>query len=308
MITQQLTYLGYAAGWSLIRKMPERAAYRLFDRLADQLWRRNAGGVRQLERNLSRVTGLPLEAPELRELSRAGMRSYMRYWCDAFRLPDWDRAAAQASFKIAHPERLADPVKAGRGAICVLPHMGNWDHAGVWASLEITPLLTVAEKLEPEQLYQAFVSYRESLGMDILGLGDEGVFEALAQRLRDGGLVCLLGDRDLTARGVDVTFFGERTRFPAGPAALAVDTGAALLPVVLYRVGAGNGGAVTPEVPVPATGTREEKISVMTQAVAQAFEAAIAEHPEDWHMLQKLWLADLDQDRLAAADRAGGRS
>ena len=299
---EQATYLAYAGGWRAVRLMPERMAYALFDRIADQQWRAHGSSVRRLEANLTRVVG-PVAPDELRELSREGMRSYMRYWCDAFRLPGWDRARID-TFEMRHPERLSDPVASGRGVIAALPHMGNWDHAGAWASVHISPVNTVAEKLEPEQLYTAFVDFRTSLGMRIHGLGDPGVYQALRTTLDSGGLVALLADRDLSAKGIDVQFFGETARFPAGPAALAVDTGASLVPVKLFWVGH-NVAEILPEIEPPTSGDRDERIRAMTQALANALADGIAEYPTDWHMLQRLWLSDLDPARLAARDASG---
>lgn len=307
MIKDQAVYGAYATGWSLVRHMPEAAAYKMFENIADQLWRQNGTGVKRLERNLSRVTGIPADSKEMRKLSREGMRSYMRYWCDTFRLPGWTREQAADSFRMGGADQVKNTLASGRGVLCVLPHMGNWDHAGVWASLDVAPVLTVAEKLEPAKLYEAFVDYRRGLGMDVLGLGEPGVFDRLADHLRAGGLVCLLGDRDLTAKGVDVMFFDEQTRFPAGAAALTIDTGAALHPVILYRNGKFNGGDILPEIPVPAEGSRRELISQITQHIADHFAVGIKAHPQDWHMLQRLWLADLDATKLAESDRAGGR-
>jgi KDO2-lipid IV(A) lauroyltransferase len=291
--------------------MPEPAAYALFERLADQQWRSRGGGVRQLERNLARVVGAVPE-DQLRELSRAGMRSYLRYWCDAFRMPNWS-AQRIGAFELRESERILGPLAQGRGVIGALAHMGNWDHAGAYFSSRYAQVVTVAERLEPAKLFEAFLAYRESLGMRILGLGEPGVFEELARTLADGGFVPLLADRDLSAKGVPVTFFGEPTRFPAGPAALAIDTGAALLPIALHwepdpAIGRGgrNVGVILPEVVPPATGDRTERIRAATQAVATALEGAIREHPQDWHMLQRLWLADLDPARLAARDAAEG--
>lgn len=303
MLAESATYLAYAGGWRAVRLMPEPAAYALFARIADRQWRARAAGVQRLEANLRRVVGdIPEE--ELRELSRAGMRSYMRYWCDAFRLPSWD-AARIDSFEIVNEERVRGPVESGRGVILALPHMGNWDHAGAYASRAITPIHSVAEKLEPAKLYEAFLAYRRSLGMVIHGLGDPGVFEALAEACRAGGAVALLADRDLSARGIEVQFFGEATRFPAGPAALAVDTGAALHPVGLHWAGH-NVGVILDEVVPPSEGDRAERIRAATQAIATSLEGEIRAHPEDWHMLQRLWLADLDPARLAQRDRSSG--
>ena len=299
MLTESATYAAYAAGWRAVRLMPEAAAYRMFDGIADQQWRSRGRGVRRLEANLARVLG-PVPDEHLREVSRAGMRSYMRYWCDAFRLPGWDGARID-TFHVVHEERLRAPVESGRGLVLALPHMGNWDHAGAWVSRNITPIHSVAEKLEPARLYEAFLAYRQSLGMHIHGLGDEGVYDQLAQACSAGGAVALLADRDLSARGIEVEFFGEPTRFPAGPAALALDTGSALVPVHLYWTGRNNAD-IRPEVPIPAHGTREERIAAATQAVAADLEGGIRAHPEDWHMLQRLWLADLDPARLASRE------
>jgi len=184
-------------------------------------------------------------------------------------------------------------------------HMGNWDHAGAWASLTGVPVVTVAERLQPERLYERFVAYREGLGMEILPLtgGDRDVLDVLAQRLRAGRLVPLLADRDLRASGVEVQLLGEPTRMPPGPAMLALRTGAALHPVSIWPETVE--GWRRPrlvirfheEVPAPESGTTRAKVTAMTQEVADVFGAAIAEHPADWHMLQPLWLADLDPAR-----------
>jgi KDO2-lipid IV(A) lauroyltransferase len=141
--------------------------------------------------------------------------------------------------------------------------------------------------------------------MEVLPHSGGTAFGTLARRLRDGGLVCLVADRDLSASGVEVEFFGERARMPAGPALLAQQTGALLLPVTLwYDDSPVMQGRVHPPIEVPETGTRDEKTSVMTQALADAYATGIAEHPEDWHMLQRLWTADLDPAKAPGAGSA----
>jgi KDO2-lipid IV(A) lauroyltransferase len=179
-----------------------------------------------------------------------------------------------------------------------LPHLANWDHAGAWACLEHGGLTTVAERLRPEGLYERFVEYRERLGMEVLPLtGGGGPFRTLLERARSGRLICLLGDRDLTTNGVPVSFFGETATMPGGPAALSLASGAPLLPVTLWYEDDVTCLRIHPRVRPPDTGTRAEKVAALTQACADVFAAGIAKHPQDWHMMQRLWAADVPAGR-----------
>jgi phosphatidylinositol dimannoside acyltransferase len=292
----------YLAGWALVRKLPASSARRLFVLIADVLWWRHGSSVQRLESNLRRVTGATLPADQLRRLSRAGMRSYLRYWLEVFRLSIIPRERIMAGMHInSDQEEVAFAhLAAGRGVIFALPHMGNYEQAGAYIVMRgAGTLTTVAELLGSAAVYERFLSFRESLGMEVLPhTGGDGPFRVLAERLSQGHLVCLVCDRDLTASGVEVQFFGEPARMAAGPAALAVQTGAALMPVTLWFQGQDWGARIYPEVPVPPTGTEREKIWSMTQQMAGAFAAGIAEHPADWHMLQRVFTADLDPDRL----------
>ncbi|WP_307835111.1 phosphatidylinositol mannoside acyltransferase [Streptomyces adelaidensis] len=294
-LRERLTDGLYGFGWSTVKKLPEPVAVRLGRTIADAAWMRRGTLVRRLEANYARV--VPGASPQrLAELSRAGMRSYLRYWMESFRLPAWSEERIRTGCDIRDAHHLVDGLASGKGVVLALPHLANWDLAGAWVTTELkTPFTTVAERLKPETLYDRFVAYREGLGMEVLPHNGGSAFGTLARRLRDGGLVCLVADRDLSASGVEVGFFGEKTRMPAGPALLAQQTGALLLPVTLwYDDSPVMRGRVHPPVEVPETGTRAEKTSVMTQALADAFATGIADHPEDWHMLQRLWLADLD--------------
>ncbi|MEU0662353.1 phosphatidylinositol mannoside acyltransferase [Streptomyces lavendulocolor] len=294
-VGDRLTDTLYGLGWSTVKKLPEPVAAGLGRRIADTAWKRRGKGVLRLEANLARV--VPDASPErLAQLSKAGMRSYMRYWMESFRLPAWSAERVGDSVAIKDVHYLTEGLAAGRGVVLALPHLANWDLAGVWVTRSLgVPFTTVAERLKPETLYDRFVAYRESLGMEVLPHTGGAAFGTLARRLRAGGLVCLVADRDLSASGVEVEFFGEKARMPGGPAMLAQQTGALLLPVALwYDDTPVMKGRVHPPVDVPPAGTRGERTAVMTQALADAFATGIADHPEDWHMLQRLWLADLD--------------
>ncbi|GII80815.1 lipid A biosynthesis lauroyl acyltransferase [Sphaerisporangium rufum] len=298
-VIDRLVTWAFHLGWVLVPRLPERVAAGLFRLIADVIWWRHGRLVRRLESNLARVTGKDAADPSVRDLSRAGLRSYFRYWMEALRLPVIGKERILTGMRVTGGERIFDTLESGRGIVLALPHMGNWDLAGAWLIHNGHPFTTVMERLKPESLYEKFVAFRESLGMEVLPLTAKGggsayAFGTLAQRLRAGRPVCLPAERDLTEKGIEVDFFGARTRMVAGPALLAVQTGAALNPATLWFEGADWGLHIHPEIPVPAEGTRQEKVAAMTQSLARAFEAGITEHPEDWHMLQRLWLDDLE--------------
>jgi KDO2-lipid IV(A) lauroyltransferase len=278
-----------------VRAMPEFAARNVFG--AGARYASLGGGPVQLRKNLARVIGVaPAEVPA--SLMRASLASYARYWREAFRLPTMDHHALgrQLSELILGQENLNAALEAGRGAVMALPHSGNWDMAGVWLVQAHGTFTTVAERLKPESLYRRFIDYRESLGFEVIPLsgGERPPFELLSDRLRDNRIVCLMAERDLTRTGVQVDFFGEPTRMPAGPAKLAIETGAALLPVHCWYDGDRSRADI-----YPALDCTSGDVDVITQALADQFARNIAAHPADWHMLQPQWLADLSEERRA---------
>ena len=290
-----MTDWGYATGWMMVRAMPEFAARNVFD--AGALYASRNGGPAQLRKNLARVIGVaPKDVPG--SLMRASVASYARYWREAFRLPTMDlHAVGQELAKtVVGDEHLGAALAQGRGAVMALPHSGNWDMAGVWLAQTRGTFTTVAERLKPESLYRRFIGYRESLGFEVIPLsgGEQPPFQLLSERLRDNKAVCLMAERDLSRNGVQVNFFGEPTRMPAGSAKLAITTGAALLPVHCWYAGDATRIAIYP--PLDCT---SGDVGVITQALADIFARNIAEYPADWHMLQPQWLADLSDERRA---------
>ncbi|MCW2934024.1 MAG: Phosphatidylinositol mannoside acyltransferase [Actinomycetia bacterium] len=315
MIKDRLQSAAFGAGWSLVSRLPESWARKLFTLGADIAWRRQGGGVQVLEGNLLRVLrpGVEGGAPpgqaepdgaELRAMSREVMRSYARYYMEAFRIQAIPKERVLAGMHNDSPNvpLTMKYLQNGRGVIYALPHCGDYEIAGAWINAKgAGSFTTVAERLKPESVFQRFLKLREGIGIEVLPTtGGPHPFGVMAQRLRAGKLVCLVADRDLSDTGVEVDFFGEKALMPAGPAMLAIQTGAALMPVSCWFVGDDEWGTyVHDEIPVPGHGDRKEKAAIMTQQLAAAFEEGIREHPEDWHMLQKVFVADLDPERLA---------
>jgi KDO2-lipid IV(A) lauroyltransferase len=275
----------YALGWALVKALPERVALALFHLGGGLAARRRGPAVRQLEANLARVVPGQTEA-ERRALTRAAMRSYARYWCEVFRLPVMSRERVLDHFAVGDEPAWEAALAASTGVVLALPHQANWDIAGAYCVHRGRPFATVAERLEPAALFDRFVAFREQIGMEVVPAGDRTSVVRLMARLRAGGNLCLVADRDLSRHGVPVTFFGEPTRMPAGPAQLALKTGAALFPVTLRNTRRGWHATIHPAL-------AHTDVATMTQQLADAFATGIAEAPQDWHMLQPLWLADL---------------
>ena len=291
-VSGRLKDAGYAAGWRAVRMLPEPAAYALFDTAGRWAAGREGKGVRQLRANLRVATGGRLTEDELAELTTRALRSYARYWQEAFRLPTLGQQRIVAGTDLRGAEHLAKARDDGRGIVVALPHSGNWDAAGVWLVNWLDgPFMTIAERLEPESLYRRFLEYRESLGFRIVPLtgGPRPSTEVLRTWLSEGGASCLLVDRNLGTGGVPVTFFGRDATMPGGAAVLAAQTGAALFPAVCRFSDTGWDIDVLPEVPVDGPGTLATRVGGAMQAVADAFAEGIARRPEDWHMLGRIW-------------------
>jgi len=319
----------YLLAWRYARYVPEPILRGLVTIGADIAWLKHGKGVKRLESNYAKVRP-DLSAAEIRQLAKKGIRAYARYFREAFTLPGATPEQLNARVRAQGLADLKPLLTQGQGVVIPLGHFGNWDMAGAWSASNLAPVLTVAEKLNPPKLYAEFLNFRQSLGMTVLGLGDEGVFDALTAGAENGPrLIALLGDRDLSRRGVEVTLAGHRARVAAGPAALSLATGAPLVPALIRherlhgkrRKAAGTPWGIVidftkPIWPVlaPADGQIAgqarndggDSVETLTQKWVNVISDFITEYPADWHMLQKVFVADLDPDKYAATLGSGG--
>ncbi|MET7400691.1 phosphatidylinositol mannoside acyltransferase [Dactylosporangium sp. NPDC005572] len=294
-----LVEVGYGAAFTLLPKLPRAAVWPVVGAVAARgarAYRRGRAGrgTAMLASNLRRVVGAEMPEPEFAALLHRALRSYGRYYLEALQLPGRSKEQILRGFRLERGHLLGENVAAGVGSVVALPHAGNWDAAGAWVAANGWPITTVAERLKPESVYLRFLHFRRSLGMEILPTngGERPSFDVLEERVRAGAVVPLLADRDLTARGVEVGFFGGRTRMPAGPALLALRTGAPLYVVEMwFDADAAAGRLVGPiELPAAGEGPLDVRVRLTTQRIADHLAEGIARHPEDWHMLQRLWL------------------
>jgi KDO2-lipid IV(A) lauroyltransferase len=213
---------------------------------------------------------------------------YARYWFYTFDAIDWSDDRMNQAFRWENIELFRTALEAGTGAIAVLPHFGNWDVAGRAMAAQSMPVLSVAERLKPERLFELFLEHRRALRMDIVALDDKRVGRALADAIAGNRIVALVCDRDLTGRGIPVEMFGATRMMPLGPAMLALSTGAPLVAAAVHTTDEGWTCVLSP-VDAPRTGERRTDAAALTAAIAAEFERIISTEPADWHLFQPGW-------------------
>jgi KDO2-lipid IV(A) lauroyltransferase len=285
-------YWGYRTAAAVARALPQSAAEVAGDALVALATPALLSRRRMIERHLRRVSAGSLRGLALQRAVNRAFQSYVKYWVESFRLSAMSPAELDARMSYEGMEHVDAALAAGNGVIMALPHLGGWDFGGAWFASQGYKATVVVEPLEPPELFEWFADMRRSLGIEVVPLGPEAG-TAILRRLKEGGIVGLVCDRDLPGTGVAVSFFGEETTLPSGPATLALRTGAPLLPTCVYFDGRrGHRGVIRPPVPVERTGKFRDDVVRVTQSLANEFEAMIGEAPDQWHLFQPNWPSD----------------
>ena len=281
-------YLLYLFAWKVIGVLPEKSAYKLANLVSDQIFIKNGKGVKRLRSNYKRV--MPnISERELEELTKNGMRSYLRYWFDTFRLNKWSKSRIIETTFVVRENLLRDPIETKKGCIIALPHAGNWDHAAAYFCSTGIPITAVVEKLKPEAIFKKFLAYRQSIGIEAIS-HKEKTIPILLERLNQGKLVALVADRDMSRNGIEVNFLGGIAKMPAGPAVLAIKSGSPLVTAYIRYLDKGIEITFDETIQLPISGSEEEQIRIVTQSMADNFAKRIQDSPVDWHMLQRIWV------------------
>lgn len=286
------SYAAYRAGGAVATRLPASLAAHLATGAGRVLWTAMRGRRAMVARHMQRVQGPGFTGRPLRQAVRAVFDSYARYWLEAFRLPVETPATIMGRIRGEGIEHLEAAHAAGRGVVLAAPHLGGWDFGGAWLALLGFKPLAVAEVLEPPELFEWFSSWRRAIGIEIVA-ADADAGTAVLEGIRRGRTVGLVADRDILGSGVEVDFFGERTTLPAGPAVLALRTGAPLIPAAVYFEGRhGHVGVLRPPLDVTRQGRFRADVQRITQALAGELEGLIRRAPEQWHLMQPNWPSD----------------
>ena len=281
-------YLLYLFAWKVIGTLPEKTAYQLANFVSDQILRKNGKGIQRLRSNYKRVVP-SISNSALEALTKEGMRSYLRYWFDTFRLNKWSKSRIIETTFVVRENLLRDPIETKKGCIIALPHAGNWDHAAAYFCSTGIPITAVVERLKPEAIFKKFLAYRQSIGIEAISHREKTI-PILMERLNQGKLVALVADRDMSRNGIEVNFLGGIAKMPAGPAILAIKSGSPLVTAYIRYLDEGIEITFDETIQLPICGSEEEQIRIVTQSMADNFAKRIQDSPVDWHMLQRIWV------------------
>jgi KDO2-lipid IV(A) lauroyltransferase len=281
-------YLLYLFAWKVIGILPEKTAYQLANFVSDQILRKNGKGIQRLRSNYKRVVP-SISNSALEALTKEGMRSYLRYWFDTFRLNKWSKSRIIETTFVVRENLLRDPIETKKGCIIALPHAGNWDHAAAYFCSTGIPITAVVERLKPEAIFKKFLAYRQSIGIEAISHREKTI-PILMERLNQGKLVALVADRDMSRNGIEVNFLGGIAKMPAGPAILATKSGSPLVTAYIRYLDEGIEITFDETIQLPISGSEEEQIRIVTQSMADNFAKRIKDSPVDWHMLQRIWV------------------
>lgn len=286
-LPEQLQVLGFKICWATAGYVPKSFRYFLANQIANITFSKKGLGVQRLIFNIARVKNLDSNDFDVLNIARKAMQSYMRYWVDMFAMTKLNDDQVLNCVSVKNDTEFKTVFKNGKGAVLAVTHSGNWDLAGSYIALKYGGVTTVAERLRPVQLFDEFTKHRLRRRIEILPHrgGKVPPSIALDERLKSGKLIGLVSDRDMSHHGIEVDFFLHKAKMPIGAAKLAIDNNAPLIPAAIYE---GNGGTVIEF--YPQIDTSSGDTNQVTQLLARTFEEIISKNPENWHMLQKIWV------------------
>lgn len=293
-------------------KIPTRFSYWLAEVIGELYYWLNRKHSRNADINLRVVLGEKKINRRVRMVARRSFRNYLKYMVDFLRLPHLDAYQIDARVSGVGWHHITEAMAAGKGAMLITPHFGNWDAAASLMAAHGYRVSSVAKDFDPPELNELIQGARRIQGLTIYSLKDS--FRGLFTTLKNNGLVVLLLDSPLQSEGVMVDFFGRKARLASGPATLALRTGSKVILGYIVRQ-PGNQqyyGCWEPPLKYELSGDRDRDIQIITQSIANAIETLIRRHPDQWYMFRPLFMSEAEiieyrrrtnQERRAKADR-----
>ncbi len=288
-----LTFYAFRAGRFLAPLIPPAIAHFLCLIAGDLLYVFNEPARKAVRDNLRHV--LPSENPlMLKVTSRQVFRNTVENYYDLLRLPSMNKRSFDKAMQVHGLANLENALEAGKGAIMLSIHMGNFNVVAQTPVVNGIPTNIIVEHVQPQALHDLLTQMRESMGMQMIPLDGSHLRKAY-KVLKHNEVLGMMGDRDIAGTGESVRFFGEVTEMPSGAVVLALRTGAAIVPSYTFRTGTGKSiGFIEPAIELARTGDRRRDVIENLQQIALILEGYIRQAPGQWTVLQRVW--DLTTD------------
>lgn len=281
-------YTLYRLAIWLVARLPQGFVLFVAGLIAEPAFYMNGRFRRGLYASQMRV--LPPGASRFRRwrCARAAFRNFVYSIVDFFRIPQMNPANLGRFVREAHGwEHIQTTIDAGKGGILVIVHMGSWELACAYLGLRGVPLTGAVLPHRDPRIDRIYLESRQASGMEVVPVG--GALRKLQNALERKRFILLAADRDVSGHGPRLPFFGAVTRMPVGHASLALRTGAAILPMCIYRLPDGRSAIEirAPIIPDPAADTVES----LTLNCLDSLEEFIRARPEQWSSFFDLWHA-----------------
>lgn len=283
-----LNYYLYRFGQFIALILPLRLVYAIAVFLADLHYFFAFRDRRFVKANL-KIIFPERENRQLRKISRMVFRNFAKYLVDFFRFEKLGRSYIDKNIKLKNLHYFDQALAAGKGVVVLTAHLGNWELGGVVLAQLGYPFWAVALPHKNIKVNDFFVSQRARKGVNVIAMGK--AIRSCISEIRNNHLVALVGDRDFTEKGIIVDFFGKPTRFPEGPAALSLMTGAAIIPGFMLR-NPDDSFTLSIEKPVEfmPTGDKSKDLANLVKAYKNIFEDYIRRYPEQWYVFRRFWV------------------
>lgn len=291
VLLQHFIYWAFRFVILIGRPFPTRIAYLVSPVIADICYPFYRGGRRAMHQNLSHVLGTS-DRRVLGRMARSTLRNFSKYVVDFIHFYTMSPEEIRDRIVFDDYERLNAAVAEGKGIIFVTLHFGNWDMGAAGLAAHGYPIDAIAETFELPRMNDLIQGYRRQLGINIIPV--ERLGPGVLRALRRGDILALLIDVPAPGASVAVDFFGAPADVPAGPARLAIRTGARVIPAVLARE-PGDDKLIRPivdfDLRFQPSGDEEQDVRRLTQQIMSSLERFVRKYPDQWFMFRPMWLA-----------------
>lgn len=282
-------YLAIQAGALGSRVIPLAWRYRIATVMADFLWLIWTSKRRTCIDNMAVVLGSIPTDPEVRRTAQRAFHEFGKGVVEFLGFPNIDpNDPLLSDVYVEGWEHLEAGLAKNHGVILASGHFGSTYMGGLALVSKTKKISAVADTFHPKKVDRLIRRTREARGFRLIPTTNA---RQIIRALRDNQLVVVMFDRPLPLdQGVPVSLFNRETALPAGPAVMALKTGATVVPAYIFRNSDNTfSGKAFPAATANLTGDKSWDVRAITQKLADSLEEVVRERPDQWSMFRPMW-------------------